>query len=183
MTGSIGALNLLYCLHVVRQPDAQTRTIPVWLQRSICLSACALAENAPSLVCFASSAFFSAVVSLFSAVSLLFSTGTLLLQRPFVEISARFGPRFPSDLEGEGWFAEHSKWENCHPVFFTSSVHPLRTSRAAVRKESVWLCSFSGGSESRGLDMAVVVPGQEALSLPYCCLPPPCCPEPPPLLV
>ncbi len=156
MTGSIGALNLLDCLQVVRQLDAQT--MPVWLQRTICLSSCLLAKHAPSVVCLASSAFFSELVSLTSAVFLLFTTWTRLLRASFRQISARFGPWFSSDLEREDWCTEQLKWENCHPVFFPSSVHPLRISRAAVRKESVWLCSFSRGSESRGSDMADVLP-------------------------
>lgn len=132
--------------------------MPAWLQRPVCLPTCLLAKNAPSAVCLASSSFFSKPVSLSSAVFLLFTTGSRLLRGSFRQISARFGPWFPSDLEREGWRTEQSKWENCHPVFFPSSVHPLRTSRAAVRKESVWLCSVSKGSESRGPDMADVLP-------------------------
>ncbi len=128
MTGSIGALNLLDCLHVVRQPDLHTRTTPAWLWSFMCLSACVLADNSPSDVCFASSSFCPERVSLSSAIFLLLTMAPCLRLRSFRQIST---------------LAEQLIWENCSPVFFTSSVHPLRTSRAAVRKESVWLCSFS----------------------------------------
>lgn len=146
MTGSIGALNLLDCLHVVRQPEARTR-------KTICLSACLLAENPPS-VCFASSAFSSEPVSLSSADFLLYTMGTCLLRGSFRQISAPFGPWFPSDLKTEGCCGDQ---ENCHPVCFPSSMHPLRASRAAVRMESVWLCSSFRGSE-RSPDMVDVLP-------------------------
>lgn len=148
MTGSIGALNLLDGLHVLRQPDTRKQTMPVRL--SVRLSA----ENAPLHVCFiselasVSSAVFCALLRIRVPLG---SFG--LISARFGPISARFGPWFPSDLERWGWRIEETR-----PPVFPSSVHPLRTSRAAVRKESVWLCCFSRGYESRGPDMADDVP-------------------------
>lgn len=177
ITGSNGALNLRNCLHLLRQPDVQTLTTSAWLHRPVCLSACLWAGNASSAVCFPSSVVFTEPVPLSSVVFLQVTTQTPLLQGSFRQILAWFGPWFSCNLVKER--PEESQWENCHPVIFSSSVHPLRTSRAAVRKESVWLCSFSRGSESIGRGMADTLPRQEGTVSGLLLTPSiPCYPEP-----
>lgn len=144
MTGSIGALNLLDGLHLLRQPDARNKMMPV------CLSA----ENAPLNVCLSSTALVSELVSASSAVFWVLSTAG---DRPALgsfRLISCFGSWIRSDLEREGRRMEEAR----PPVFLPSAVHPPRTSRAAVRKQSVWLCSFSGGCESRGPGVVHLVP-------------------------
>lgn len=150
MAGSTGALNLLVCLAVMRQPDFQTWTAPA------CLSARVLGKTAPSDVCFPLSCFSEPVFPSW-AVFLLFMSAARPVLGSLWHILTQFGAWSLSELLKMFWCAEPSDCEYCF-ILFPSSSHPLRTIRAAMRKESVWLCGFSRRADSGGLDVADFVP-------------------------
>lgn len=137
MAGRIGALNLLDSLDGLRQPDVQTYMTPVCLQRSACLP---VLQVTPTPVWTDFCVFFWESVS--------WSSATFLLPTMTFSLPSWFwlGSRFPLEVASRGSFVG----ENVHRVFLPSPFHPLRRSRAAVRKESACPWSFSRGSESRG---------------------------------
>lgn len=158
MAGSTGALNLLVCLHVMRQLDFQTQTTPV------CLSSGLFGEAAPSDVSLALSSFSKPVFPSRDVSPLLISRVQLLMGS-LRQILTLTRVLCPSELVKMGWRAEPSDCESCLFVLVPSLGHPLRTSRAAMRKESAWLCSISEQYDSGGPGMADLVSRSEGAGL------------------